>query len=157
MYETLIDRLTAAGYEHYELSNFARPGFHSRHNSSYWDGTPYIGIGAAAHSYDIETRSWNTADIRQYIQGMADGKRIYEEERLDDDTRYNDTITTALRTSKGLDLKALSQKHYEYCMKNAQRYLDNHLLELTTEQRLRLTREGLFVSDMVMSDLIFIA
>ena len=157
MYETLIDRLTAAGYEHYELSNFARPGFHSRHNSSYWDGTPYIGIGAAAHSYDIETRSWNTADIRQYIQGMANGQRIYEEERLDDDTRYNDTITTALRTSKGLDLKALSQKHYEYCMKNAQRYLDNHLLELTTEQHLRLTREGLFVSDMVMSDLIFIA
>ena len=157
MYETLIDRLTASGYEHYELSNFARPGFHSRHNSSYWDGTPYIGIGAAAHSYDIETRSWNTADIRQYIQGMADGQRIYEEERLDDDTRYNDTITTALRTSRGLDLKALSQKHYDYCMKNAQRYLDNHLLELTTEQHLRLTREGLFVSDMVMSDLIFIA
>ena len=157
MYEALIDRLTAAGYEHYELSNFARPGFHSRHNSSYWDGTPYIGIGAAAHSYDIETRSWNTADIRQYIQGMADGQRIYEEERLDDDTRYNDAITTALRTSRGLDLKALSQKHYDYCMKNARRYLDNHLLELTTEQHLRLTREGLFVSDMVMSDLIFIA
>ena len=88
---------------------------------------------------------------------MADGQRIYEEERLDDDTRYNDAITTALRTSKGLDLKALSQKHSDYCMKNAQRYLDNHLLELTTEQHLRLTREGLFVSDMVMSNLIFIA
>ena len=62
MYETIINRLEDGGYEQYELSNFARPGFHSRHNSSYWDGTPYIGIGAAAHSYDIESRSWNIAD-----------------------------------------------------------------------------------------------
>ena len=68
MYYTLIDRLTAAGYEHYEISNFARPGFRSRHNSSYWNGTPYIGLGAAAHSYDIRSRSWNIADINAYIE-----------------------------------------------------------------------------------------
>ena len=155
MYETLIDRLKAAGYEHYELSNFAKKGFHSRHNSSYWDGTPYIGIGAAAHSYDIESRSWNTADIRQYIEGMENGRRIYEEERIDDDTRYNDAITTALRTARGLDLKALSQRHHDYCLENAQRFLADGLLELTTDHRLKLTHRGLFVSDMVMSYLIY--
>ena len=156
MYETIINRLEDGGYEQYELSNFARPGFQSRHNSSYWDGTPYIGIGAAAHSYDIESRSWNIADIRQYIQGMANSQRIYEEERLDSDTRYNDAITVALRTSRGLDLQALSPKHRTYCLENAQRYLDDSLLELTPDNRLRLTRRGLFVSDMIMSNLIYL-
>lgn len=156
MYETIINRLEDGGYEQYELSNFARPGFHSRHNSSYWDGTPYIGIGAAAHSYDIESRSWNIADIKQYIQGMANSQRIYEEERLDSDTRYNDAITVALRTSRGLDLQALSPKHRTYCLENAQRYLDDGLLERTQDNRLRLTRRGLFVSDMIMSNLIYL-
>lgn len=156
MYETIINRLENGGYEQYELSNFARPGFHSRHNSSYWDGTPYIGIGAAAHSYDIESRSWNIADIKQYIQGMANSQRIYEEERLDSDTRYNDAITVAIRTSRGLDLQALSPKHRTYCLENAQRYLDDGLLERTQDNRLRLTRRGLFVSDMIMSNLIYL-
>ena len=156
MYETIINRLEDGGYEQYELSNFARPGFHSRHNSSYWDGTPYIGIGAAAHSYDIESRSWNIADIKQYIQGMANSQRIYEEERLDCDTRYNDAITVALRTSRGLDLQALSPKHRTYCLENAERYLDDGLLERTQDNRLRLTRRGLFVSDMIMSNLIYL-
>ena len=157
MYETLIERLTTSGYEHYELSNFARPGLHSRHNSSYWDGTPYIGIGAAAHSYDLLSRSWNTADILRYIQGIADGQRIYEEERLDDDMRYNDAITTALRTARGLDLKTLTLRHHDYCLKNVQRFLNDGLLELTSDHYLHLTHRGLFVSDMIMSDLIYIS
>ena len=156
MYETIINRLEDGGYEQYELSNFARPSFQSRHNSSYWDGTPYIGIGAAAHSYDIESRSWNIADIKQYIQGMANSQRLYEEERLDSDTRYNDAITVALRTSRGLDLQALSPKHRTYCLENAQRYLDDGLLERTQDNHLRLTRRGLFVSDMIMSNLIYL-
>lgn len=161
MYEVLIDRLEAAGYEHYEISNFARPGFRSRHNSSYWNGTPYIGLGAAAHSYDIRSRSWNVADIRQYIEGMERGERIFEEELLDDDTRYNDIVTVALRTKEGIDLNALSEKHRNYCMKNARRYLNDGLLELSTirgaeSPTLHLTRHGLFVSDMVMSDLMMV-
>ena len=161
MYEVLIDRLTTAGYEHYEISNFARPGFRSRHNSSYWNGTPYIGLGAAAHSYDIRSRSWNVADIRQYIEGMERCERIFEEELLDDDTRYNDIVTVALRTREGIDLNALSEKYRNYCIKNARRYLDDGLLELTSPlspvtSHLRLTRHGLFVSDMVMSNLMMV-
>ena len=161
MYEVLIDRLTTADYEHYEISNFARPGFRSRHNSSYWNGTPYIGLGAAAHSYDIRSRSWNVADIRQYIEGMERGEHIFEEELLDDDTRYNDIVTVALRTREGINLNALSEKYRNYCIKNARRYLDDGLLELTTPlspvtSHLRLTRRGLFVSDMVMSDLMMV-
>ena len=155
MYYTLIDRLTAAGYEHYEISNFARPGFRSRHNSSYWNGTPYIGLGAAAHSYDIRSRSWNIADINVYIEGIERGERLFEEEILDDNTRYNDAVTVGLRTCEGINLDTLPKKYRDYCMKNARRYLDDGLLELTT-QHLHLTRRGLFVSDMVMSDLIMI-
>ena len=161
MYYTLIDRLTAAGYEHYEISNFARPGFRSRHNSSYWNGTPYIGLGAAAHSYDIRSRSWNIADINAYIKGIERGERLFKEELLDSDTRYNDAVTVGLRTCEGIDLNALPKKYRDYCMKNARRYLDDGLLELSvvgnlTSPTLHLTRRGLFVSDMVMSDLIMI-
>ena len=161
MYYTLIDRLTAAGYEHYEISNFARPGFRSRHNSSYWNGTPYIGLGAAAHSYDIHSRSWNIADINAYIEGIERGERLFEEELLDDDTRYNDAVTVGLRTCEGINLDTLPKKYRDYCMKNARRYLDDGLLELSvvgnlTSPTLHLTRRGLFVSDMVMSDLMMI-
>ena len=161
MYYTLIDRLTAAGYEHYEISNFARPGFRSRHNSSYWNGTPYIGLGAAAHSYDIHSRSWNIADINAYIEGIERGERLFEEELIDDDTRYNDAVTVGLRTCEGINLDTLPKKYRDYCMKNARRYLDDGLLELSvvgnlTSPTLHLTRRGLFVSDMVMSDLMMI-
>ena len=153
MYYTLIERLESAGYEHYEISNFARKGYRSRHNSSYWHGVPYFGIGAAAHSYDIKTRSWNVADIRQYIGGMEKGERIYDEETLDEDTRYNDAITVALRTSDGLDLSKLSEKQRRYCIANAKRHIDANLLKLS-DDHLALTKDGLFVSDMIMSDLI---
>ena len=161
MYYTLIDRLTAAGYEHYEISNFARSGFRSRHNSSYWNGTPYIGLGAAAHSYDIRSRSWNIADVNAYIEGIERGERLFEEELLDDDTRYNDAVTVGLRTCEGIDLNTIPKKYRDYCMKNARRYLDDGLLELSavgnlTSPTLHLTRRGLFVSDMVMSDLMMI-
>ena len=81
MYYTLIDRLEAAGYEHYEISNFAHPGYRSRHNSSYWKGTPYIGLGAAAHSYDGKScRRWNVSDIHQYIEGIEKGQPCFEQE-----------------------------------------------------------------------------
>ena len=129
MYYTLKDRLEAAGYEHYEISNFARPGFRSRHNSSYWQGIPYIGIGAAAHSYDINTRSWNIADIRQYITGIEQGQRLYESETLDEVTRYNDAVTVALRTCEGLDLSKLTSKQRTYCLANAKRHIDAGLLK----------------------------
>ena len=155
MYFTLINSLESAGYEHYEISNFARPGYRSRHNSSYWKGIPYIGIGAAAHSFDIQTRSWNVADIQQYIAAIEQGERSFEVETLDEDTRYNDAVTVALRTCEGLDLSTLTDKQLTYCLKNAQRHLEAGLLKLN-DQKISLTKEGLFVSDMIMSDLMLV-
>ena len=152
MYELLIDRLTGAGYEHYEISNFAKPGYRSRHNSSYWHDVPYIGLGAAAHSYDGTCRSWNVADIKKYIDAIKRGERPAECEVLDPNTHYNDRITTALRTSDGLDLTTLSEEHRRHCLHEAEPFIKNGLLNLTGS-RLVLTRQGLFVSDMVMSQL----
>ena len=168
MYELLMDRLEAAGYEHYEISNWGlspRPlqreresrSYRSRHNSSYWNQTPYIGIGAAAHSYDIQSRSWNVSDLRRYIEGINHGKRLFEEEILDEDTRYNDCVTVGLRTREGISLKDLSERHRQYCLRNAQRFIDDGLLRLSPDcSHLTLTRRGLFISDMIMSELMLV-
>ena len=169
MYELLMDRLEAAGYEHYEISNWGlspRPlqreresrSYRSRHNSSYWNQTPYIGIGAAAHSYDGQCcRRWNISDIRRYIDGIRQGTCVYEEEWLDEDTRYNDCVTVALRTCEGINLKNLSARHRLYCLENAQHFIDDGLLKLSHDNhQLSLTRRGLFISDMIMSDLMLV-
>ena len=155
MYYLLKDKLEAAGYEHYEISNFARPGFRSRHNSSYWHDIPYIGLGAAAHSYDRHCRSWNVSDIKTYCERIEQGELPSEQEVLDEDTHYNDLITTALRTSDGLDLATLSDRHRHFCLREAQPYLSDGLLR-QQDSHIMLTREGLFVSDMVMSALMMV-
>ena len=152
MYYTLIDRLAAAGYEHYEISNFARPAFRSRHNSSYWADVPYIGLGAAAHSYDGHQRQWNPDDLHIYIRGIEDGQLAVEQDVLDDTSRYNDRVMLSLRTCEGIDLARLPDSDRRYLLAQSQKYVDEGLL-LRSENQLRLSREGLFVSDMVMSDL----
>lgn len=160
MYEVLKDRLEQAGYEHYEISNFARKrtdggSWRSRHNSSYWQGIPYIGIGAAAHSYQLNTRSWNVSDLNAYMRAIESGKLPSEEEVLDEDTRYNDLITTAMRTREGICIEQLSDKYRTYLLQTASRSLQHELLTIENGY-LHLTREGLFVSDDVMSDLIYL-
>ena len=152
MYELLIDKLTAAGYEHYEISNFARPGFRSRHNSSYWTGVPYIGLGAAAHSFDGHSRSWNVSDIRQYIAAVNRDERLNEEEVLSATDFYNERVMLGLRTCEGVDLSALSDDERNYCIQEAQPFLSDDIL-LLTDNRLVLTKKGLFVSDYVISSL----
>ena len=160
MYEALIDGLAAAGYEHYEISNWCLPGFRSRHNSSYWNQTPYIGIGAAAHSYDGHTRSWNVSDLQQYVESIEQGKRPFTAEVIDEDTRYNDLITTALRTRDGINLNTLPDRYRRYLLQQARRSLDAGFLKIETSSEgksfIHLTRQGLFVSDDVMSDLIWV-
>ena len=155
MYYLLKDTLAAAGYEHYEISNFARPGFRSRHNSSYWNATPYIGLGAAAHSFDGSSRQWNVADVGRYMAGIERGEPYFEREVLDAATRYNERVMTALRTCEGLPLSTLTDAQRAYCLSAAAKYVADGLL-LHEEGHLRLSRRGLFVSDMIMSDLMLV-
>ena len=160
MYSELTNHLKEAGYEHYEISNFALPGYRSRHNSSYWNNTPYIGMGAAAHSYDTgneitkqpATRSWNVADIRQYMQTIEQGRRPSEQETIGADTHYNDLVMTALRTCEGISLKMLSSKYRKFLLNNASSYISQGKLVVKNEH-LKLTQKGINISNTIMSDL----
>lgn len=102
-----MDTLSAAGYEHYEISNFCKPGFHSRHNTSYWQGIPYLGCGPSAHSFDMHSREWNIPSLEKYISAIEEKNRLYEKEELNLTTRYNEYIMTSLRTRRGIDLPTL--------------------------------------------------
>ena len=159
MYETLIDTLARAGYEHYEISNFAKPGFRSRHNSSYWHEVPYVGLGAAAHSFRPGRRSWNVASIREYIDGIAHGRLPSEGEDIDAATRYNDLITTALRTADGIDLgwvrREMGDRFHDLLVGEARKHIERGLMRIA-RGHLSLTREGLYISDDVMSDFMLV-
>ena len=170
MYDTLVDMLTLSGYEHYEISNFAKPGYCSRHNSSYWNETPYIGLGAAAHSYrrarnqsgKMEvTRSWNINNIQQYINSIHQAILPSEKENLDLTTRYNDLITTALRTSNGIDLKKTEKEfgksYLEKLLHEANSKIQRGLMKIDNKNyRLSLTREGIYISDDIMGDFMIV-
>lgn len=159
MFSLLIDRLTAAGFVHYEISNFGREHFFSRHNSSYWIGRKYLGVGASAHSFDGVSRQWNVASLPGYLEGIGQGRPVVEVEQLDRNTRYNEFIITGLRTMWGVSLEAMEREFgrslYIYGMRQAKPYMERGLLEVR-DGALRLTREGIFVSDGVMSDLLYV-
>lgn len=158
-FSTLIDKLESAGYHQYEISNFARPGYHSKHNSSYWTGKKYLGLGPSAHSYNQDNRSWNRASLPLYLKGIQTGIPDMEIEKLDIRTRYNDFIITRLRTMWGLPLAELERlfgpDRLRYCEQQADPYLRQGLLA-SKEGILQLTRKGIFVSDGIMSDLLWV-
>ncbi|NLZ73703.1 MAG: radical SAM family heme chaperone HemW [Bacteroidales bacterium] len=158
-FSILIDKLKHAGFEHYEISNFCKKGFRSRHNSSYWDGSHYMGCGPSAHSYNGINREWNISSLTEYIQGIQSNQRSFEQENLNLSTRYNDYIITSLRRSEGIDLKyvkkVFGEKLYQHCLFFAQPHLNSKALEVKNDN-LKLTHQGIFISDGIMSDLLFI-
>lgn len=150
MYDRLVDRLTAAGYRHYEISNFALPQRESRHNSSYWRDVAYIGLGASAHSFDGRQRSWNVADIEAYIAAIGRGDRPCTVEALDPDTHYEDVVLTSLRTAEGIDLDKIRRdfgsQRLDFLLTAADQDLRQGHLVLE-DDHLRLTRRGIYLSD----------
>ncbi len=160
MFSTLINELEKANFKHYEISNFAKPNYISQHNASYWKGEKYIGLGPSAHSFNGTTRSWNSPSISSYIKSALTHSIDNEKEILSTNDKYNEYILTGLRTMWGVNLNKLKtvfgKARYQYCMANAQKYLDKKLLEITNEDTLSLTREGLFISDGIMSDLMWV-
>lgn len=159
LFTRLIHTLKQNGYEHYEISNFCLPGYHSRHNSSYWTGKKYLGCGPSAHSYNGESRQWNIASLDGYIKGIKEGTEISEKEELDLYTRYNDFVLTSIRTSRGMPLNRLKagfgEELYNYCRQMAQPHLAQGTMEIS-EESLKLTEKGIFVSDGIMSDLMWV-
>lgn len=175
MYELLAEKLTQAGYEHYEISNFALPDYRSRHNSSYWHEVPYIGLGAAAHSYRRlqktdgtweVTRSWNIDNLQEYIHAIQSGLLPSEKETLDLYTRYNDLITTALRTSDGINIQKMKAEFGEELaarlLRDAKPKIERGLMVLEDKKgspsslRLKLSQKGIYISDDIMGDFMIV-
>lgn len=153
MFSHLCDALTAAGYRQYEISNYALPGHESRHNSAYWDDTPYLGLGPAAHSYDGgRTRRANPADIRRYLKHNFTGK-FYTEETLTDSELAEEYLLTRLRTARGIDLSDFRQRFPALSVEALTKPLHLPGLVAIENNRLHLTRAGIMTSDAVILQL----
>jgi oxygen-independent coproporphyrinogen-3 oxidase len=154
----LMDWLKAAGYEHYEISNFAKPGNRSRHNSSYWQGGKYLGLGPSAHSYDGSSRQWNIANNALYIQSVEKNSLLFEREELTQVQMLNEYIMTSLRTTEGCDLRLVRDKFGlkagSLLLANSERYLKNEQMEHDSA-KLVLTKEGKLLADGIAAALFF--
>ncbi|MEN9963522.1 MAG: radical family heme chaperone HemW [Bacteroidota bacterium] len=154
----VMDQLQNAGFNHYEISNYAKPGFESKHNSNYWKGVPYFGFGPSAHSFDGKrTRSWNAANNIVYMNELASSKIPEEKEILDETQSLNEFIMIRLRTQEGLDLKTVEEKYGDKkraeLQSNMQRFLlKGHLIESEPE-RYVLSREGKLYADGIAAEL----
>ena len=155
-FSILCQQLAAAGYEHYEISNFALPGFRSKHNSSYWQGKPYLGLGPSAHSFNGNSRQWNIANNSLYLQSIEDGQVPFEIEWLTKTQQLNEYIMTALRTKEGISLEKISADWGEekaLAINNAaQKHIQNGQVEMS-HNYLLLTEAGKFLADGIAADL----
>ncbi len=141
MYDYLCKRLKEAGFVHYEVSNFAIPGYEAKHNSRYWNGTPYVGIGAGAHSYVGNIRSWNKDDLEAYLSGKAQR----EQEVLSETDIYNERIMLGLRTNKGVERSAIK--------KDVKAHIEAGLLRETEDGHIVATQQGLHILNRIIEDL----
>lgn len=159
LYHLLIERAARAGWEHYEVSNFSLPGRFARHNSAYWTGARYIGVGPSAHSYDGRARSWNVASLPAYVAGILSGRPDREREVTDNDMRYNEYLMTRLRTMWGISLPHLRDtfgpRRLAHFLRHATPYIaSGRLVRLhDPADTIRLTEEAFFVSDGIISSL----
>lgn len=155
-FKALINWAKQNNFEHYEISNFAKTGFYSKHNSSYWRQEKYLGVGPSAHSYNHNTRSWNVANLGKYLQGINTGQKYSESETLSDIDKYNEFLMTWLRTRWGVNLKKVEelfglQQGIEL-KKTVQKFLNNGSVYMQNDTII-LTDEGVLISDSILTEL----
>jgi oxygen-independent coproporphyrinogen-3 oxidase len=154
-FEYLQAQLDAAGYEHYEISNFAKPGREARHNTAYWRGQPYLGIGPSAHSYARNTRQWNVANNAAYLAAIQENRLPFESEVLSTRTQYNEYVLTALRTKNGCSLNHIrnwGEQITGHFLLQAQKPINRNLMEVS-DSHYRLTKAGKLLADAITIDL----
>ena len=158
-FEIIVDTLTAAGFEHYEISNFAKPNCKSKHNSNYWNQVPYLGLGPAAHSFNGDQRQWNIANNSLYFQSIKNNVVPFEVEDLSLDQKFNEYIMMALRKSEGFSNHHIKthfgEKYEAYIMSIIPKYIKNGQLEYTY-QGYKLTKEAKFFADGIASDFFWV-
>ena len=159
MFKLLRQTLSENGYVPYEISNFALPGYESKHNSSYWNYVPYLGVGPSAHSFDGQSRRWNIANSRLYISKMADGDSYHNMEMLDNFTRYNEYVMTGLRKKEGVDIAVLEtlfgKDLKDYFLRMIAPYVKEQKV-IKEESRYALSEEGIFISDYIIEELLWV-
>jgi oxygen-independent coproporphyrinogen-3 oxidase len=155
-FQILIQELTQNGFEHYEISNFAKPGKYSKHNTNYWRGVHYLGIGPSAHSFNGKSRQWNIANNAKYIQELETKKIPFTLEVLTLENKFNEYVMTSLRTQWGIDLEKI-KIDYGLDYKNkllafADEHINDNLLAFADE-KLKLTLKGKLFADKIAADL----
>ncbi len=155
-FEMMLEEMNTHGFTQYEISNFCKPGFHSKHNSSYWLKENYLGLGPSAHSFNGTSRQWNISNNPLYIQALLKGEMNFEKEELTSNQRYNEYVLTSLRTMWGSDLgyieKVFGIPYLTHCMAEARPYLESKKL-LLKENKLFLSDQGKLFADKIASDL----
>lgn len=155
----LVDTLTANGYEHYELSSFGKSGFHSKNNTAYWKGKPYLGIGPSAHGFDGAQRYWNVSNNAVYMKKIGEGQLPQTVEKLSVIDKFNEAIMIGLRASWGVSLNLMEQelgsRYREHLEQQAQRFINEGLLQIA-DNCLKTTRSGAFLADGIAADLFLI-
>lgn len=159
MYDVLVSELTGAGYEHYEISNFSLPGKYSRHNSNYWNLTPYLGLGASAHSFDGVVRRYNPSSIKVYVQKVQETGKACEEEPETDWERFNEYIMVNLRTRWGVSLESVKSRFglslYHHLIKYSEKFLRGGVLRMD-DGAIVLTEKGVMLADYVIRTLMYL-
>lgn len=157
MFSLLGNMCREKGFIHYEISNFAREGYISRHNSAYWKQIPYLGLGPSAHSFNRTSRQWNISDVKKYIQSVMGGKVPFEREELDRLTTFNEYVMTSLRTMWGIDLgyvEAYYDKElHDYLVNLSGKYIRYGLMH-REKNTLVLTDQGRMISDNIIAELL---
>ena len=155
MFNMLIDKSEKAGFVHYEISNFGKPGYFSRHNTNYWKQVNYIGIGPSAHSFNGYSRQWNISDIKGYIKAIKANLPFFEKEELDTKARFNEYIMTSLRTMWGIDLdyveRTFEKEGYDYVVNLSGKFKDYGLMK-KEDNFLILTNQGKMISDNIIAE-----
>ena len=155
-YNILIDRTKEHGFEHYEISNFAKEGCRSQHNSIYWNDEKYLGLGASAHSYDGNSRQWNVSNLTRYIESIRHTSVcLYERETLTTEDKYNEYVMTSLRTSWGCNIEKIEsdygESYREHFLKNIKKHLDSEII-LRKGNNFILTDEGMLFADGIAAE-----
>jgi len=156
MYLLLVNKMKENEFEAYEISNFARKNFRSKHNSSYWNQDTYMGLGPSAHSYDFISRQWNVANIGDYIKSIESNEIFWEREELSLNERYNDFIMVSLRKVEGFELSFLEQQFgsdlVKYCLNNLKPFIDSNKVNCA-DGKISLTPEGILISNQILIQL----
>lgn len=158
MYDYLVAQLKSNGYTHYEISNFALPGFHSRHNSSYWNLTPYLGLGVAAHSFDGTVRRYNPSNLKKYLDALGEGELCVEVENITKAEKYDEYVMLRLRTADGIDADELThrfgEEYYQFFIEKTKPLVSEGSI-INENGRYYIPENHIMISDNITCDLLW--